>query len=77
MTNAIAALKESADQYESALAKASANDGSALEKRSPQDEALNKLLYTSERKLTSDAGLLDATGSNIRFMRLVSTLATE
>lgn len=57
MTNAIAALKESADQYEAALAKVSANGGAALEKRGAQDEALNKLLYTSERKLTSDAGL--------------------
>ena len=57
MTNAIAALKESADQYEAALAKASANGGAAFDKHNPQDETLNKLLYTSERKLTSDAGL--------------------
>jgi N-acetylated-alpha-linked acidic dipeptidase len=57
MTNAIAALKESADQYEAALAKASANGGAALDKRSQLDEALNQLLFTSERKLTSDAGL--------------------
>ena len=57
MTNAIAALKESADQYEAALAKASANGGSALDKRGAQDKLLNHLLYTSERKLTSEDGL--------------------
>ncbi|HZS48368.1 MAG TPA: transferrin receptor-like dimerization domain-containing protein [Blastocatellia bacterium] len=61
MTNAIAALKESADQYESALAKASANGGAALDKKSSKDEALNKLLYTSERKLTTNDGLAGRT----------------
>ncbi len=56
LSQAIASLKTAAHDYDTAMAAASHTG--ALFKKSPEElTALNTLLYQSERKLTSEAGL--------------------
>ena len=57
LRSAVGTLKTSAGAYERALGRVSSSSGSALASRTADLRAVNKLLYTSERRLWVDAGL--------------------
>ena len=56
LTQAVASLKEAASTYDSTIAAAE-KDGSIYKKSAADLTALNTLLYQSEQKLLSPAGL--------------------
>jgi len=56
LTQAVASLKEAASEYDAAIAAAE-KDGSVYKKSAADLSALNTLLYRSEQKLLSPAGL--------------------
>ena len=55
--SAVTRLKASAETYERALQNASAATASSLATRTPDIRALNRLLYTSERRFALEGGL--------------------
>jgi N-acetylated-alpha-linked acidic dipeptidase len=57
LQSAVGRLKTSAAAYESALARLSSANASALTARAEELRAVNKLLFTSERRFALEAGL--------------------
>jgi N-acetylated-alpha-linked acidic dipeptidase len=57
LKTAVASLRRAGDRYEAAMSKVGALTFSSLSGRMPELQALNKLLYTSERRLGLDGGL--------------------
>jgi N-acetylated-alpha-linked acidic dipeptidase len=57
LQSALARLKSSSEAYEHALARVSSSSAASLAKQLADLTALNKLLYTSERRFALEAGL--------------------